>query len=189
MSRLKQATLSPIDVVILIKLALSRGLNISQSRLAAELFISQSEVSKSLTRSRYARLISGDYNVMLQGLMEFLEHGVKYCFPQQPGAIVRGIPTAHSYGELSNEIVSSDDYVWPSAKGTLRGQAIAPLYPSIIEAVLLDNQLHQVLALVDAIRVGRNREKNSAVSLLWNILLNEEYPNKPESYRYGSQSA
>jgi len=184
MAASKQSNLSPIDLVILIKIALSHGSEISQSKLAEGLFISQSEISKSLARSRYARLVSGKYSLMLQGLMEFIEHGVKYCFPQQPGPIVRGIPTAHSHDALNNRINSGENYVWPTARGTIRGQAILPLYPSVIDASLVDSELHMALALVDAIRVGRNREKHLAIEILWKKLLNEEYPNKSESYNF-----
>jgi len=186
MKTAKQLTLSPLDLVILIKIALSRDSEISQSQLAADLFISQSEVSKSLVRSRYARLITGNYNLMLFGLLEFIEHGVKYCFPQQPGALVRGIPTAHSHEVLKKDINGDVDYVWPSAKGNMRGQAIIPLYPSVINSSLIDKELHLVLALLDAIRVGRNREKNLAIEILWKKLSNEEYPNKSKSYPYSS---
>lgn len=186
MAASKQSNLSPLDLVILIKIALSHDSEISQSKLAADLFISQSEISKSLARSRYARLVSGNYNVMLQGLMEFVEHGVKYCFPQQPGALVRGIPTAHSHDTLSHEVNSGVDYVWPTAKGKMRGQAISPLYPAVIHASLADRELHMALALIDAVRVGRNREKQLAMQILWKKLLHEEYPNKSQSYNYGS---
>jgi hypothetical protein len=47
--------------------------------------------------------------------------------------------------------------------GTVRGHSIIPLYPSVPEAALKDEKLHELLALTDALRVGRAREKEIAV--------------------------
>lgn len=33
---------------------------------------------------------------MKLSILDFLEHGLRYVYPQQPGAKVRGIPTAHA---------------------------------------------------------------------------------------------
>ena len=76
-------------------------------------------------------------------------------FPAQPGALVRGIlPTAHSAKPLSDIVVSDRDaFVWPSAVGNVRGQAITPLYPSVIKAIRKDPQLYEMLALLDAVRI------------------------------------
>jgi hypothetical protein len=43
--------------------------------------------------------------------MDFLKHGLKYLYPQQPGVIVRRIPSAHSAPPLNNTIVSEEHYV------------------------------------------------------------------------------
>ena len=99
-------------------------------------------------------------------LLDFLRSGLPYVFPQQPGSIVRGVPTAHSAPPLSLKISGSESYVWPSAKGTARGQAIEPLYSGAIDAALEDEEFHQLLALVDALRVGRVRERDLAVRVL-----------------------
>jgi hypothetical protein len=48
----------------------------------------------------------------------------------------------------------------------MRGHSILPLYPSVVLAVEQDPQLYEQLALLDAIRVGRAREKNLALELL-----------------------
>ncbi len=98
--------------------------------------------------------------------MEFLQYGIRYVFPQRPGAIVRGIPTAHSASPLKDIIRSNENYVWPSGKGTVRGQSILPLYPSITKAVRKDPKFYELLALVDALRVGRAREREIAVKEL-----------------------
>lgn len=98
--------------------------------------------------------------------MDLLQYGVPYIFPQQPGVEARGIPTAHSAEPLVQLISSSENYVWPYAKGHMRGHSILPFYPSVIQAVELDAQLYEYLALTDALRVGRARERNLALELL-----------------------
>ncbi|MGF1636254.1 MAG: hypothetical protein ACFCUU_04215 [Cyclobacteriaceae bacterium] len=164
--KITQPVMSPLDVVVLVKLCLLK-MPTTQMFLAKDLCLSQSEISKSMARLRYAGLLFGDdYQVMRQGFFEFLRYGVRYAFPQQPGAIVRGVPTAHSASPLSNQIHGDEPYVWPSAFGQVRGHGIAPLYPKAVDAATKDPELHEVLALIDALRVGRARERNIAVDEL-----------------------
>jgi len=158
----QQSIMSPLDVVVLVRLCIQDNPT-SQTELADALQLSQSEISKSMARSRYAGLLFGKkQQVMRQAFMDFLIHGIRYTFPQQPGPIVRGIPTAHSAPPLSEQIQSDEPYVWPSHLGTVRGHSIVPLYPKVVEAAKKDTQLYEVLALIDALRVGRARERNIA---------------------------
>ena len=142
----------PQDVLILLKIVAMGDKEWFHHSLAEDVGISQSEVSQSLNRSRYAGLIDDSRkNVMRMALLEFLQCGIRYVFPQQPGAVVRGVPTAHSAPPLNNNIQSSENYVWPSATGQSRGQAIIPLYSCVLEAIKKDEKLYELLALVDAI--------------------------------------
>jgi hypothetical protein len=165
--KLRQQIMSPLDIVVLLKIITYKGEPWYQVLLANQLFISQSEVSKSLVRSKYARLLDEKgKQVFKMALLDFLQYGIRYVFPQQPGVMVRGIPTAHSAKPLSEIIQSDENYVWPSGRGTMRGYSVVPLYNSVVNAVQLDSQLHEILALVDAIRIGRAREKEIAVEEL-----------------------
>ena len=135
--------------------------------LAIELSISFSEISESLNRSMIAGLISMDKkNLNVASLLEFLQFGVRYVYPQKPGPLSRGIKTAHSAAPLCDIIASGEALVWPYGAGDTRGQTIEPLHPRIPEACLRDNKFYELMALVDAIRVGRARERNMAVELL-----------------------
>jgi len=161
--------LKPQDVLVLLKMAASKDKSWRLVDLAQELGLSLSEVSVSLDRAKRARLIDhSKKNIIWPSLLEFILHGLKYVYPAEPGAICRGVPTAHSALPLSKEIVSeeNDQYVWPSGNGTVRGQAIEPLYESVPLAVSKDPELHQLLALVDALRVGRARERQIAAEEL-----------------------
>ena len=165
--KIKQQIMSPHDIVILLKIVSYGDEPWFQKPLAEALGISQSEISKSLNRSKYAKLLAPDgKTVMRMALMEFLQYGLRYVFPVQPGAVVRGVPTSHAASPLKEEIQSTEAYVWPYGKGTVRGHSITPLYPSVPEAALKDVKLHEKLALVDALRVGRARERELAIKEL-----------------------
>ncbi len=99
---------------------------------------------------------------MKQSLLEFLEHRLRFVFLQKPGALVAGIATSHSAIPLKKFIISDDNYVWPYAEGNMRGQNIEPLYNGVVKACLKDEKLYELLALTDALRVGRVREKSLA---------------------------
>ena len=160
----KQQIMSPHDIVILLKIVSYGKEPWFQKPLADALGISQSEISKSLNRSKYAGLLAPNgKTVMKMALLEFLQFGLRYVFPVKPGAVVRGVTTSHSAKPLSDEIQSTEAYVWPYGKGAVRGHSILPLYPSAPEAALKDAKLYELLALVDALRVGRARERELAV--------------------------
>lgn len=153
----------PHDIVVLLKIAALGENPWMMKDLANELYISPGEVSESLGRSAYAGLISTDKRqLMKMAILEFLQYGLKYVYPQQPGALVRGMPTAWAAPPLSEQIISNEHVVWPFAEGTVRGQALEPLYAGAPSACLLDSKLYELLALSDALRIGRARERNSA---------------------------
>lgn len=159
--------MSPHDVVVLLKIIANGERPSLQQEMSDELGISQSEISKSIQRSKAAGLLDhSGKKVLSNSLLEFLQFGLRYVFPLLPGAVVRGVPTAHSAQPLSLDIAGEEGYVWPSGRGNVRGQSITPLHPSVPEAALKDPKLHELLSLVDALRVGRAREKTLAVKHL-----------------------
>jgi hypothetical protein len=162
------------DVPVLLKILScdASRLRWQMKDLAGSLGISPSEVSESLNRSHLAGLIDlRKSKVSRHALLEFLQRGIGYVFPQQPGAIVRGIKTAHSAPPLNKKISSDESYVWPFPEGDTRGQSIEPLYPTLVKAALQDPFLYQTLALIDALRVGRVREKELAAKELEMLIL------------------
>jgi len=157
----------PQDVLLLLKIICMDNDAWGQKPTAEALGMSQSEVSQSVARSKFAGLLDPKgKKVMRMALLEFLQHGLRYVFPQRPGAVVRGVPTAHSAPPLNTEIQSTEAYVWPYGKGTVRGHGIEPLYPTVPMAVQQDAALYELLALTDALRVGRARERQLAVEEL-----------------------
>lgn len=156
----------PQDIVILLKIAISPPSWLAKN-LSQSLHISPSEVSESLNRSAIAGLLSNDKRtVMKNSLLEFLEYGLKFVFPQKPGALVRGVPTSHSAPPLNRLVQGGEVYVWPYAQGEFRGQAVEPLYKTVPLLCKEDHDLYEVLALTDALRLGKTRERKIAIDEL-----------------------
>lgn len=160
----KHNGMRPQDIVVLIKIIAYQNNDWRNIDLANDIKISPSEVSEALNRCKIAGLIDAKKRkVNINSFIEFLIYGLRYVFPTQPGAIIKGIPTAHSASPIKEHISSSSDiYIWPSAKGTHRGQAIEPLFKSIPQIVLKDKLFYELLVIVDTIRVGKVREINIA---------------------------
>lgn len=157
----------PQDVVVLLKIVAKGSAPWYNKDLAGELFMSSSEVTESLNRSMVAGLLDNSRKkVFTRALLDLLVYGLKYVYPVQPGAIVRGLATAHAALPLRALFSDGDQYVWPDAGGTERGQAVEPLYPTVARAAKEDAVLYELLTLVDALRVGRTREVKAARELL-----------------------
>tara|TARA_R110002072_G_scaffold14665_11_gene60418 strand:- start:448 stop:966 length:519 start_codon:yes stop_codon:yes gene_type:complete len=163
----KHNGMRPHDIAILLKIASKGKETWFMKDLAQELKISASEISESINRSIIGGLISSDKKKLKKlALLDFLKSGLRHVYPIQPGMITRGINTAISALPLSNEFMSEVKFVWPYGKGNSRGQAIEPLHPNTPEACLNDPKYYELIALTDAIRIGKVREKNMAFEML-----------------------
>lgn len=157
----------PQDVVILLKIIAKGDRKWQNKDLVHELYISGSEISKSLARSEFAGLIGHDRrNVFRQSLMEFIQYGLHYVFPAQPGGMSNGILTGHSHPVIAERFHPEFKYVWPDATSYDRGLSIQPLYSTVVKAVKEDAVLYKLLAMIDVIRVGRVREMKLAIDEL-----------------------
>jgi hypothetical protein len=159
--------LKPQDVVVALKLCGYPSGRPPISVIASDLRLSPSEVHAAIQRLRSSSLLHGPAlkdKPNISGLEEFLVHGLKYAFPAEHGEVTRGIPTSYAAEPLKSEIALSNELppVWPWHDGDTRGVGLEPLYKSVPYAALRDPALYQLLALVDAIRDGRARERNLA---------------------------
>ena len=153
------------DVVVALLLALEHGTNRTYAELGQTLGMSASEVHAAVRRLREARLIDPETRaVRVEALRNFLVHGVPYAFPASPKEITRGMPTAWAAPTMADRIRSSDHLppVWPDPNGKVQGSAVEPLYPSVPGAARRHPMLYELLALVDALRIGRARERDLA---------------------------
>jgi hypothetical protein len=168
----KHNGMRPQDIPIVLKIVALNGKHWNLAELSKSLTISISEISESLNRSKLANLIDHTKKkINRQNLLDFLEFGVSYVFPQQPGTMSRGIPTAHSHPSIKEEFVSELSYVWPDSKGTELGLVIEPFYPKQTDGIFEDAFYYELLALVDVIRVGKVREVKFAVKELKKLIL------------------
>jgi hypothetical protein len=110
-------------------------------------------------------------------LAEFALHGAKYAFPAVKLPLAVGVPTSHSAPAFAGVFApGSTDFVWPHPNGSVRGVGVEPLHPSVPFAAMQDAKLYEMLALFDALRVGRARERGMALERL-QVLID---PNAPQ---------
>lgn len=109
-------------------------------------------------------------------LAEFALHGAKYAFPAVKLPLVVGVPTSHSAPAFAGVFApGSTDFVWPHPNGSVRGVGVEPLHPSVPFAAMQDAKLYEMLALFDALRVGRARERGMALERL-QVLIDPSTP-------------
>lgn len=157
----------PQDIVTLLKIIAIDGKSWMNKDLASELYLSPAEISNSLQRSTVSGLLNADRRkVRVQALTEFLIYGLPYIFPQIPGGMAKGLPTAHSHEFLKDKIISNDLFVWPDAESNYRGLSVQPLYPGAVKAAKKDPKLYLYLSLIDVLRMGKAREKSIAIEKL-----------------------
>ena len=163
-----------LDVVVWLKL-LSAGAPKTFAQLSDELGMSASEIHASVNRGAVAGLIDPRSRMpLLKPLEEYLLYGVRYAFPAKRGSITRGIPTSYAAPPLAKYFSAQEDLppVWPDPEGSTKGYALEPLFKPIAKAVRRDPKLYRLLALVDAIRDGRARERKLAVGELKALIAN-----------------
>ena len=156
------------DIVVSLKLAmLPASPRPTYATLAASLAMSASEVHGAVKRAQAAKLINqmdSTFRVDRRNLLEFLVHGVKYAFPPERGSLTRGTPTAYAAPPMNKDFAPDSDPppVWPDPEGTVRGFEFSPLSKCVPKAARQDPALYELLALIDAIRDGRVRERQYA---------------------------
>jgi len=153
--------------MVVMKLCCYAGKRPPLSAIAGDLRLSPSEVHGAMKRLQNARLLHGPEmknKPNVSALEEFLLHGFKYVFPAELGQPTRGLPTSYAAPPLNAEILSADELppVWPWHEGHVRGVSFQPLYKTVPFACSKDPLLYEYLALLDAVRSGRARERNIA---------------------------
>jgi hypothetical protein len=73
---------------------------------------------------------------------------------------------------LANEL----PLVWPDPDGQVRGRSVTPLYKSVPQIARRDAGLYELLALVDGIRCGSNRELQLCRTELRRRLIDSDAP-------------
>ena len=164
--------LKPQDVLVLLKAAAHPQRRRTYAALGEALAMSASEVHASVRRAVAAGLAidrgRGDWAPIIPALLEFAVHGVRYAYPALIGPVKRGVPTSIGAAPLAARINSApgEAPVWADPKGNAKGPSLSPLYRSVPQAASADPQLYELLALLDALRAGRARERSLAANML-----------------------
>lgn len=153
------------DVAVALQLTLTPSL--AYRPLAEAVALSQGETHNAVQRLTAAHLLRADERVVnVMALLEFLEKGVPYAYAASLGPEARGVPTAHSGPSLASDFGADGIVVWPSINGHVRGASVEPLYPGALLTPENNPDLYDFLTLVDALRVGRARERVIAKRML-----------------------
>jgi hypothetical protein len=161
--------LKPLDIVILLAAHLEglRDAAWTFASLAVRLGVSPSQVHTGLKRAEAARLWHArDRRAMELLLVDFAAHGIPHVFPPRVGPPARGIATASSWEALDRQLSPGPGYVWPHSGGTRIERTLEPLDRRVPTMVREDAGLHEALAMIDALRVGRTRERMLARDIL-----------------------
>jgi predicted transcriptional regulator len=163
----KHNGMRPQDVALLLAIASLKEEPWQMKQLSEMTGISRGEVSESLNRSAYGGLLSGNKSTLYKlAFFDLLEFGLRHIFPVHPGEKVKGVPTAISASPLNKMIVSNVQFVWPSENGDVTGFAIESLYKTLPEFAVHYQGFYELLALTDALRFGKNRERILAMKEL-----------------------
>lgn len=163
-------TLKPQDILVVLKLLTLEKQSWNYAWLGVQLGMSPSQLHASVQRVLKCQLAVKKSDAVvphLRNLEEFIKHGLRYVFVPEKGEITRGIPTAHAapplvgYFQASNEVPP----VWPDKDGSVRGEAFSPIYKLAPRAAKVDDELYELLAIIDAIRGGRARERKLAIEV------------------------
>lgn len=155
--------LSPADLLVATKLAVAPDHAGTVRALGTDLGMSKSAVANALRKLEAAGVLrASGRRVDKLALRELLE-GVRWLAPACPGEVVPGLPTAHCADVLARHFISDPDpVVMPLPGGPLRGRAVEPLHPLAPAAAARDPELHRLLAVVDALRIGGARDRQVA---------------------------
>ncbi len=174
-----EVLLKPLDVVVSVKAAVMDEPRWTIAQMAEHLGIADSQVFRAARSAATAGLLvpdagasRGGYAPNRSALLELLIHGLKYMAVPGRGRITRGVPTAHAAPILVGRMAAGDEPppVWPHATGKVRGESFEPLHRCVPGAALRDDRFYAAMALVDAIRGGRARDRAIATKLIDEVL-------------------
>lgn len=166
-----QPSLRPFDIAVGLRLVL-----VPEDRyepLAIALATSTSAVHRSVARLQHAGICGpGSRTVIEPALHEFLVYGARYAFPAVRGPEKTGLPTAGAHPDLAAAFGAEEAraLVWPMEGGTVRGEALVPLFNGLTKVVSRDARLHKMLACVDGIRVGSANQRKIAGEFLQHLI-------------------
>jgi hypothetical protein len=157
--------LRPGDIAVLLRLAKADPYA-PISELAAGVALTAAQVYQALKRAEAGFLVQlGSQRgrapqkkvLNRRPLLSLLQHAVRHVYPARLGGETVGVASFSAFAPTVFE--PGLQPVWPYGNGGDRGLEIEPLYRQAPRAALADPEFHRALAAVDALRVGRARER------------------------------
>jgi hypothetical protein len=174
-----EVLLRPLDIVVSVKAAVIEPPRWTIAQMAEQLEMDVAQVFRAARHASIAQLLTVDrtaanpiYKPHRSAFLEFLIHGVKFMSVPVRGPITRGMPTAHAAPVLSKRFAATSEPVpvWPTPEGKVRGESFEPLHRCVPKAAKRDERFYGAMALIDAIRGGRARDRAIAARVLPEIL-------------------
>lgn len=168
--------LKPQDLLVLLKVVANPQQRWTYAALGEALAMSASETHACVKRAVACGLAVSQgregWQPVRPALLEFALHGARYVWPAIPGPVKRGVPTSIGTEPLASElsVAPGEAPVWAHPDGRAKGPTLSPLYRTAPQAALADPALHRLLALLDALRSGRARERALAAERLTSAL-------------------
>ena len=163
--------LKPIDFTVLVYVvSMGAGTTWTQSQLALGLGVSQSNIHRALKQLHASGLMRSN-KPQRHAFRDVTVHAVRHIYPAVLGPPARGVATAHSTPTIALQIRAEETMVWPLDSASAFGTALEPLHPCVPGAAQRSSRFHELMALIDVIRVGRIRERQLAASRLDEILM------------------
>jgi hypothetical protein len=186
--------LRPQDVLLACKLFSLGESEWIFSRLAGSLAISASEAHAASERCRAAGVLGtprGKLTVARRKFFELCTVVVPQVYYAVRGSVELGIPTS-IYAEPLKGMFVSDlkrviPLIWPYESGTIKGESLLPLYPTVPRAIQHDEALYKLLALIDVVRAGEAKERQMAVDMLEKMILGDGRRMVENSHLMGSR--
>jgi hypothetical protein len=159
--------IAPNDIVVLVRLMADPSEWTFRS-LGAELEMDPAALHRSVARLREAKLLGADRQPNRGNAEEFLIHALRYAIPAELGPLGRGVPTAWGAAPLADLLAESGEPapVWPDPEGASRGPQVEPIANAVPRLAGERPELGEWFALLDAIRIGRARERKLAADQL-----------------------
>jgi len=171
--------LKPQDILIACKLFTLGDAEWPVRRLAGSLSISVGETHAAIERCKVSGVLGmprGRLNVGRKRLFDLATVAVPQVYYAVRGSVETGVPTA-THAEPLKGVFPRDGrpipLVWASDMGTVKGESLLPLYPTVPRAVQHDPALHRLLALIDVVRVGDAKDRKLATDLLERMILGD----------------
>ncbi|HEV2998621.1 MAG TPA: hypothetical protein VGX16_05895 [Solirubrobacteraceae bacterium] len=158
-----------VDILVLLELLRHPVGDWTVRSLAERLHLPSASVQRSLERLGATPAFDmGRRRVSLDGSRDLFEHALRFIAPVIRGGETRGLATAWAVPPLSEHLAAVDELppVWPDPLGEERGLEVAPLHPAVVSLARADLEMYELLALVDALRVGDVRTRGLAAELL-----------------------